>query len=55
MKKRAYIVPSVQIIDTCETYIVCSSIPIFDEETNATGRGQERRGTWGNFWENNKN
>ena len=56
MEKREYIKPSIQIEDILEINMICASIYISDEEINTGGRIQERRGTWGNLWnEDNTN
>lgn len=50
MEKREYIKPSVQIEEVEVTYMICASIGISDEEIDTDGRSQERRGSWGNLW-----
>ena len=51
MEKREYIKPSVQIEEVEITYMICASIGISDEEIDTGGRSQERRGSWGNLWD----
>lgn len=52
MEKKEYIVPSIQIIDVRASRMVCASVVIAGGRiiSNTGGRGQERRGTWGDLW-----
>jgi hypothetical protein len=51
MKKRIYKAPAIQEIIICEYSVICSSIPIVDEEINTGGRVRRyERENWGNFW-----
>ena len=49
--KREYIKPELEIIETDGYEMICTSLTISEEETNKTGRAQERRGEWGDLWE----
>ena len=51
MGKREYIEPSVQVIEVQENSMICTSVVIIDDvEVDEIGRGQKKRGAWGNFW-----
>lgn len=51
MEKKEYIVPSIQIIDVRASRMVCASVVIAGGYIKGSGgRGQERRGTWGDLW-----
>ena len=51
MEKKEYIVPSIQIIDVRASRMVCARVVIAGGYISKTGgRGQERRGTWGDLW-----
>lgn len=51
MERKEYVKPSIQIQDVLEMNMICASIYISDEEINTGGRVQERRGAWGNLWD----
>ena len=53
MGKRVYKAPAIQEIEIGACNVVCTSLPVVDEETNTGGRaGCNERGSWGNIWEN---
>ena len=50
MGKREYIEPSVQVIEVQENSMICASVVINDDvEVDEIGRGQKKRGAWGNY------
>ena len=50
MGKREYIEPSVQVIEVQENSMICTSVVIVDDvEVDEIGRGQKKRGAWGNY------
>ena len=61
MNKKAYIKPSVEVINIDSVQMICASnqFDITDTTTNnnadlANGRRPGRRGQWGNLWSDDK-
>lgn len=51
MEKRIYIAPVAQEIEIVKCDVICSSLPVVDEEINTGGRTlRNERNSWGNLW-----
>ena len=52
MKMKAYVAPTMEVLNMELVEMMAASVKISDEVTEADAdMAGERRGTWGNFWE----